>query len=463
MIIYLLSFFLSFLLGILLVLIDFFPDRSLHISNILTYLSYQNTSFLDFEIEQKLFGYACLVSFIIFTVISFIPFLFPIKNRKLIKTFCPIILLLFILVKLETSLSISTFIQQNLKTTMLYEHEYKTPFVSSSFLPETKKKNLIVLMLESLEDIYSSQELFHKNLIPYLSNLEGIKMNQYQEILGLDNTSSSLIGLFCGLPYIPSLKEIDRNKYSFLFSNNVCLSDILSKAGYQIFFYTATDTRFAHKNLFLKTHHVHQIEDAQTLRRSEKDNGLSLFKAVKDSVLFDAALNKIRYLSKNKKPFAFFILTLNMHELEGFFEKQCKFNSSEKFKNVIACSDFQTKYFFEELKKIPSFKDTLIILIGDHLARKNELYNILEKQHNRTIYNRFINTKPFPSTDRTFTAMDIGPTILELLGFQLHDGALGLGRSLLRPEQTLIEKLGKKKLEEELLKKSKKYNSFLKK
>ncbi|MGN1079355.1 MAG: hypothetical protein ACI4TE_04195 [Alphaproteobacteria bacterium] len=88
---------------------------------------------------------------------------------------------------------------------------------------------------------------------------------------------------------------------------------------------------------------------------------------------------------------------------------------------------------------------------------------MLEKEKNRTIYNNFINAeKEFSNLDRSFTAMDIGPTVLELLDFRLNKGGLGLGRSLLRDEPTLLELYGKEALEKELLKKSKEYNDFLK-
>lgn len=459
MIFYLLSLLCSCILGALIVLTDFFPAQNLWLPSILAYLSYQNSFLLDFEIERRFFLFFCIAAFIIFSATVSIPLLFSKNNRKLSKIALSFVLIAITLIKTETTFNFKYIISNNLKKSALYENEFIHPVYS----PSLQRKNLIVIFLESLENTYSSKKIFNKNLIPHLSGLNGTKIKGYQEILGLDNTSSALIGTFCGLPYIPLLQEIKRNRHSFRFPKNVCLTDILDKAGYQIYFYTAGDIKFASKDIFLKTHHVHQIEDAKSLRRSEKDDGLSMFDGVKDSVLFDAVLNKIKDLKAEENPFAIFILTLNMHEPEGFLEKQCDKKTSPPFKDIVVCSDTQVYNFIDELKKTPVFKDTLIVLVGDHLARKNTLYHLLEKEKNRTIYNNFINAeKEFSNLDRSFTAMDIGPTVLELLDFRLNKGGLGLGRSLLRDEPTLLELYGKEALEKELLKKSKEYNDFLK-
>ena len=66
----------------------------------------------------------------------------------------------------------------------------------------------------------------------------------------------------------------------------------------------------------------------------------------------------------------------------------------------------------------------------------------------------------FSKRHAAFTAMDIGATVSDAAGLSA-DGRLGLGRSLLRGEPTMIELYGKEKLESELMKKSDEYNGFL--
>ena len=337
----------------------------------------------------------------------------------------------------------------------LYEKTFKAP----SYTPPQTYRNLIFLYLESVEDTFQSEEVFGKNLIPYLSSIK--TFSGYTEIQGSNDTYSSMISSFCGLPNVlPFL----RNDVTFYFPRNVCLTDILAGNGYKTLFFTSDNKSFASKDVFWEKHHVQTVEDGASMAETKEDLGFHWYGGVKDSITFKKALETIKLIGEVNEPFAIFISTLNTHDPTGFLEPDCDSNSDDEFKDIISCTDKQVRDFITELEKTPFFKDTLIVVAGDHLARKNTLYSLLEKQKDRFIFNAFINTdRPFPSLNRTFTALDLGATVLELLGFELKDGALGLGRSLLRSDPTLIEEYGKENLEGELLKKSEKYNDFLKK
>ncbi|MBQ8347238.1 MAG: hypothetical protein IJY17_06515, partial [Alphaproteobacteria bacterium] len=107
--------------------------------------------------------------------------------------------------------------------------------------------------------------------------------------------------------------------------------------------------------------------------------------------------------------------------------------------------------------------DTAIVVIGDHLARRNPLYDTLEKSENRFIFNRFVNINLPVSTERSFSMLDLGATLLEMLGFVLPQKGLGLGRSLLSSQEpTLIEKYGIEHIHGEILKNSAFYKKLLK-
>jgi phosphoglycerol transferase len=79
----------------------------------------------------------------------------------------------------------------------------------------------------------------------------------------------------------------------------------------------------------------------------------------------------------------------------------------------------------------------------------------------RTVYNCFINSEKnveeLNLTNRIFTAMDIFPTVLSALGFEIEGNRLGLGTDLFSSEKTLPEALGFETIEEETNKYSKYY------
>lgn len=145
-------------------------------------------------------------------------------------------------------------------------------------------------------------------------------------------------------------------------------------------------------------------------------------------------------------------------------EETCKrTNSSVEFEDIVSCSDDQISDFIDFIKTTKVYPNTAIVVIGDHLARRNPLYDTLEKSENRFIFNRFVNINLPVSTERSFSMLDLGATLLEMLGFVLPQKGLGLGRSLLSSQEpTLIEKYGIEHIHGEILKNSAFYKKLLK-
>ena len=80
--------------------------------------------------------------------------------------------------------------------------------------------------------------------------------------------------------------------------------------------------------------------------------------------------------------------------------------------------------------------------------------------YDRTVYNCIINPAKENVRDvksRTFTAVDLFPTILSAMGFDVEGDRLGLGTDLFSDRDTLLERLGNERLEAELRKASNYY------
>ena len=79
----------------------------------------------------------------------------------------------------------------------------------------------------------------------------------------------------------------------------------------------------------------------------------------------------------------------------------------------------------------------------------------------RYIFNAFVNArKKAPDMNRHFTQVDIFPTLVEALGYEIQGGRLGLGTSLFSKRKTLTEELGETTLNQELKKKNSLYESL---
>ena len=317
------------------------------------------------------------------------------------------------------------------------------------------KKNLILIIVESLENTYSNDRLFKQNLIPQLSAFPSL--GDYRQVVGTGNTAAAMTGILCGTPTTARLQSFLLTKVTPAFEKLTCISDILKNNGYQNYFYTSDTMKFASKETFLKKHSFDELKGAEDLLRSDEDKGFPMFNGAADSRLFEFAYEKIASEPK-KKPFFMILLTLNMHEPKGFLEKSCRFGKND-FTDIIRCTDKQLTEFVDKIKSLPVYKDTVIVIVGDHTARPNPVFSTLKKEPNRTLFNAVINAST-PGEKRIFSPLDMGPTLLSLIGFG-DNIKIGLGSSLFTPEHNLLEIKGLDDLNKELMKYSEKYNALL--
>ena len=115
--------------------------------------------------------------------------------------------------------------------------------------------------------------------------------------------------------------------------------------------------------------------------------------------------------------------------------------------------------FVNWVKEQEFYDNTTIIIAGDHLTMQADFFDNADFE-NRTVFNLFINSplEDSNSKNRLFTTMDLYPTTLASLGVKIEGEKLGLGVNLYSGEQTIIEKYGRKKVNDEISKVSKFYN-----
>ena len=90
--------------------------------------------------------------------------------------------------------------------------------------------------------------------------------------------------------------------------------------------------------------------------------------------------------------------------------------------------------------------------MGDHLSPSKD-------EKGKYILNALINSDKRPvDTDKPYTILDMGPTVLSAAGIKTE--YLGLGTSLFSQQKTLVEKYDIDFIEEEIRKKSSFYKDF---
>ena len=177
-----------------------------------------------------------------------------------------------------------------------------------------------------------------------------------------------------------------------------------------------------------------------------------------DSKLFKFAKNELLNLSKKNEPFNLTLLTTNTHHIGGYIEKGCEKKYKEKFKNAVACSDKQIYEFVEWVKRQDFYKNTTIVIIGDHLSMDSAFFENVDGSK-RTNYNVFINANKDAAntTNKIFNTLDIFPTTISSIGGNIEGDRLALGTDLFSNTKTLYEEYGKEYVDNEYYKNSKFY------
>lgn len=373
-----------------------------------------------------------------------------------------------------------------------YEKHYVFPKQENIIFPQ-EKRNLIVIFAESMESTFlpnttptnnSKQEIFSPfdNLTPnlYQASLKEVNFSDTntiggtQQAFGTSWTIAGLVSYQCG---IPLTMPIDTNQFGRIGGNFLagatCLGNILNQEDYKQIFILPHPKNFSGVGPFLRDHKI-TVKDIDTYQKQNQlPKDYQGFWGMKDFLSFEKAKQELLELKKDK-PFALYLLTIDTHARTGYTDpKNCQNiydtqTPNGQYKNAIACSDKAIGDFLEWVKQQDFYKNTTIVILGDHLSMNGEIF-----PHNthRRIYNAFINAKFFHPLqqdklhNRKFSHFDIFPTILDSLDVEIKGGRLGLGSDLLSNQPTLLELEnqgeGGGDIQQESRKKSKIYEEFL--
>ena len=368
-----------------------------------------------------------------------------------------------------------TFHKYKTETSNFYEENYVIPQQTKITFP-AHKRNLILIFAESIETTYAKTPLhdyFKADLIPGLHKLAKNNLhfsdNEYlggsYEIDGTQWTQAGLFAQTCGAPIQLPINDPNwfHPKEGF-FPKAWCLYDILRGQGYVESFLIGSNGEFAGMDKFVETHGNQRLLDTNFY--AERDGiDLSFEKTTKflDKQVFAYAKEELANLSSQDKPFVFTLMTLDTHYgTARFSDDVCerKYGPHNNIENVISCSDKQITDFIIWLQQQEFYKDTVVVVLGDHLT----MNKFFTKDMNRKPINIFINSPVAAANtkNRVFTPFDIYPTIIESLGAKIDGHRLGLGTSLFSDMLTLTEgKMTVKDMDINVRKKSRLYDWML--
>ncbi len=357
----------------------------------------------------------------------------------------------------------------------LYEEEYVDPADVAITFPE-KKRNLVYIYLESMETSFLSQELgggCEENLIPelYTLALENQNFSHNDGVGGWPTvnhatwTSAALVSQTSGVPLTIDIAKIDLTNFRGYLPGATTIQDILHEEGYYQTLMVGSDASYGGRKEYYVEHGVDHVYDLHTAREADLiPDDYFVWWGFEDYKLFDYAKSELTEIAAGEQPFAFTLLTVDTHHVDGYTCDLCREEHDEPYGNVMSCASRQVEDFVNWLKEQPFYENTTVIICGDHPSMDNQFFRRnVDRNYERHVYNCIINA-PIEATNsknRTFTPMDMFPTTLAAIGCEIQGDRLGLGTNLFSQEPTLAEKMGIDTLNREITKYSDYYRSNL--
>ena len=357
------------------------------------------------------------------------------------------------------------------------EDNYADPEKVELTFPE-KKRNLIFIYLESMENTFFSKELggyFEENLMPDLAELmkEGISFSHtdkgfggIMKTVGSTWSVAGMVNMFTGLPMKVPVSGNSYGQPDNFLPGATALGDILKEQGYEQSIMFGADSAFGGLNFFYESHGDYNILDWPAVKKlGWLPKNYKQFWGYEDDKLYEFAKREITRLYETGKPFNFVMETADTHAPEGYLSKHVEDKFWTRYANVVHYSQGEAVKFIRWIQKQPFYKNTTIVVVGDHLSMANAFFEDVTN-YERTIFNLILNpaknVADIPKTlkfNRKWAPFDMFPTTLASLGVEIEGNRLGIGTNMFSGDQTLIERDGYETVQAELGNRSNFYNN----
>ena len=420
-------------------------------------LSGSDVSFLDEAVEYVLpYVYAeipvlliCMVIIVILKKVDINISVDVLKRRisihfyTLYKWLCLVLSLLLLISPIQyavESLDLGTYISRRIQKSTIYEEHYVNP-ATSEITYEGELKNVIYIYIESMETTYASIEDGGAQKINYIPNLtqlaqENISFSDTDKLggayvtTGAGWTMGALFSTTTGVPFSFPVEGNSMSQFENFAPGITSLGDILNEYGYKQVFLCGSEGNFAGRQAYFEQHGNYEVRDLFYAReKGYIPEDYKVWWGYEDLKLYDIAKKEIIELAKNDAPFNYTMLTVDTHHVDGYVCSACQSTYDHQLGNVLECTDNQIADFIAWCQEQDFYEDTVIVISGDHFRMDSSLV----AGHERRLYNCFINANCELVGDinnRVFTSLDLFPTTLSAMGFQIRGERLGLGTNL---------------------------------
>lgn len=279
------------------------------------------------------------------------------------------------------------------------------------------KKNVVVVIMESMCEIYRGQYDGPSHKTPYLNQLE-------QESLSFKQTYSSGIHTFNGIySTIYSMPALFKQHPLELYLHipHYALPQVLLENGYSTTYFTTHDSEFDNVGGFLRAHGFQKVFSESNYPSEEIKSTMG----IPDHLLFEHAIDEFK--NDTTKPFFAVLMTGSLHKPYILPENiPFKSKSASLDEQIIEYADWSIHHFIELAKSKPWFDNTLFVFVADHGHSYGHTYDMPLSGNRIPFFIYSPNYIQPEQRNQLATQIDIGPTLLHLLNIEYENTTLGM-------------------------------------
>ena len=319
-----------------------------------------------------------------------------------------------------------------------------------------QQKNLIVVYLESLEATFEYLPETADGFAPLRSLRErSFSASNVRQLEGTRHTIAGIVASQCGVPLVPyGLNDIGfdhRTKHSLktFMPSIVCLGDVLSGDGYAVSYMNGASLDRYSKRGFLTSHGYARLFGLESVDRATLADRENIF-GMGDGLLFEHVAAELEVLRRAERPFLLSVLTVGTHGPGGFLDRDCQRAdpTANTLATAIRCSGRALERLLDLVERSGLGETTLVAVMSDHLVQNQQLIQAPAlsralgsvRRDRRNLF--FIHGLAPGVVTQEAAMIDVYPTLLEALGYQLVNHRANLGVSLLSNKPTLVETYG---------------------
>jgi lipoteichoic acid synthase len=309
---------------------------------------------------------------------------------------------------------------------------------------QTERRNVVLIHLESVRARSVTPYNEELQTTPFLDEISRESLLAQRAYAVVPHTSKAVTSVNCGIePHlVREITEIEPNGVPAR-----CLADLLNEQGYDTVLFQSATEEFEDRRRLVENFGYEEFYPLETMNK-EGFQEANYF-GYEDDIMLKPSRE---WLEEHRDgPFLAMYLGVTGHHdyrpvtrygTREYAEKE----GLNRYQNTVRYLDFYVRNLIEQYKELGLYDNTIFVIYGDHGEGfgEHDLY-----QHDNTIYEEGVRIplvvhEPgrFQNGERVETLanqMDILPTVLDLLGYEVEGGEYP-GRSLLAPparERTL--------------------------